>query len=181
MTSPACNNGQQITLRAPFVNNRIDPAMHSKPALFIVNWKGPKMPFPKTDSPCGEITYGVLSQENEAIYVGKIDYQQTNDHSLFGRVMVQTFDSPNPMEFNTNLLQETSYRSSIQGSYTVGSTYVISSRSVNAFRFAVNRTANPYRNVGPGELFNWCEAGVNPTAARDHTHQRNEYQVADSR
>ena len=80
------------------------------------------------------------------------------------------------MEFNTNLLQETSYRSSIQGSYTVGSTYVISSSSVNAFRFAVNRTANPYRNVEPGELFNWCEAGVVLTAARDHPHQRNEYQ-----
>ena len=161
VTSPACNNGQQITLRAPFVNNRVDPALYSKPALFIVNWKGPKMPFPTTDNPCGEITYGNMSQENEGIYVGKIDYQQTNDHSLFGRVMLQTFDSPNPMEFNTNLLQETGYRTSIQGSYTVGSTYVISSSSVNAFRFAVNRTANRYRNVEQGELFNWCQAGVN--------------------
>src|SRR5438552_6407900 len=27
IASPACNAGQQITLRAPFVNNRIDPAL----------------------------------------------------------------------------------------------------------------------------------------------------------
>ena len=31
--SPACNAGRQITLRAPFVNNRIDPALFSKPAV----------------------------------------------------------------------------------------------------------------------------------------------------
>src|SRR5712692_427646 len=29
--SPACNGGRQITLRAPFVNNRTDPALYSKP------------------------------------------------------------------------------------------------------------------------------------------------------
>ena len=29
----ACNAGRQITLRAPFVNNRIDPALFSKPAV----------------------------------------------------------------------------------------------------------------------------------------------------
>src|SRR5438128_6549560 len=28
--SPACNTGRQMTLRAPFVNNRIDPALFSK-------------------------------------------------------------------------------------------------------------------------------------------------------
>ena len=31
--SPACNAGRQITLRAPFVNNRIDPALFSKAAV----------------------------------------------------------------------------------------------------------------------------------------------------
>ena len=42
------------------------------------------------------------------------------------------------MEFNTNLLQETGYRTSVQGAYTAGSTYVFSATTVHAFRFAVN-------------------------------------------
>ena len=37
IASPACNAGRQIALRAPFVNNRIDPALYSKPAVYITN------------------------------------------------------------------------------------------------------------------------------------------------
>src|SRR5439155_4277141 len=33
--SPACNAGRQITLRAPFVNNRIDAALYSKAAVKV--------------------------------------------------------------------------------------------------------------------------------------------------
>src|SRR6185295_17606638 len=32
LASPACNNGRQITLTAPFVNNMIDPALFSRVA-----------------------------------------------------------------------------------------------------------------------------------------------------
>src|SRR5207302_8512740 len=34
-TSPTCNSGRQITLRAPFANNRIDPSLYSKAAINI--------------------------------------------------------------------------------------------------------------------------------------------------
>ena len=33
LASPACNGGRQIALRAPFVNNRVDPALFSPAAL----------------------------------------------------------------------------------------------------------------------------------------------------
>src|SRR5207244_3606592 len=33
--SPACNSGRQLTLRAPFVNNRVDPTLVSKAAVNI--------------------------------------------------------------------------------------------------------------------------------------------------
>ncbi|MBI2189893.1 MAG: carboxypeptidase regulatory-like domain-containing protein, partial [Acidobacteria bacterium] len=35
--SPACNSGRQITLRAPFVNNRIAPALFSRAAVNLAN------------------------------------------------------------------------------------------------------------------------------------------------
>src|SRR5438067_2944328 len=40
IASPACNAGRQITLRAPFVNNRINPALFDKAAVAIAS----KMP-----------------------------------------------------------------------------------------------------------------------------------------
>ena len=50
--SPACNAGRQITLRAPFVNNRIDPALFSKPAVAFAR------KLPATSDPCGKVIYG---------------------------------------------------------------------------------------------------------------------------
>jgi hypothetical protein len=157
--SPACNNGRQITLRAPFVNNRIDPALYNRQALSIVNYKG-ATPFPATENPCGEITYGNRRGENLGIYVGKIDYQASANHSLFGRVLFASQDLLNPENFNTILLQNTGYRSALASSYTVGSTYLISANTVHAFRLAVNRNATNYFNVEKGKLFNWCDIGV---------------------
>ncbi|PYR83440.1 MAG: hypothetical protein DMG19_19115, partial [Acidobacteria bacterium] len=146
-------------MRLPFVDNKINPAMYSKPALFVVNYRGAK-PFPTTDNPCGEITYGNRTAENDGIYVGKIDYQQSAKHSLFGRVLLTRAVVPNPWDYNTNLLQDTGYRSGLAGSYTFGSTYLASSNVIQAFRLSVNRTANRYSNIKPGQLFNWCDAGV---------------------
>jgi hypothetical protein len=157
--SPACNAGAQINLRAPFDNNKIDPSLYSKPALFVVNYRGAK-PFPTTDDPCGQITYGTRTAENDGSYVGKIDYQQNAKHSLFGRVLLTTAVVPNPWDANTMLLQDTGYRSGLASSYTLGSTYLVSTNMVHAFRLSVNRTANHYSNVKPGQLFNWCDAGV---------------------
>jgi Carboxypeptidase regulatory-like domain len=109
MTSAACNNGRAVTLRAPFVNNRIDPARYSKAALGLVNWKG-MLPFPITDDPCGAITFGQMAADHTNMYVGKIDYQQSEKHSVFGRVLLQRFDSTQPDQFNTEMLQNTGWK-----------------------------------------------------------------------
>src|SRR5438093_5731786 len=45
-------------------------------------------------------------------------------------------------------------------SYTLGSTYLISANTVQAFRLAVNRNASHYFNLPQGKLFNWCDTGV---------------------
>ena len=51
--SPACNSGRQIALRAPFVDNRVDPAQFSRAALNLT------AKLPKTDNPCGETRFGL--------------------------------------------------------------------------------------------------------------------------
>jgi hypothetical protein len=157
--SPACNVGRQINLRAPFVNNKIDPALYSKAAMFVVKYQG-ALPFPTTTDPCGQITYGTRTAETDGIYVGKIDYQQNAKHSMFGRVLLTHASIPNPFNKLNNLLQDTGYRSALASSYTFGSTYLVSANVIQAFRLSVNRSANHYYNVTKGQLFNWCDAGV---------------------
>ena len=49
--SPACNGGRQIALRAPFVNNRIGPALFSPAAVNLAKR------LPTTTDPCGEIRF----------------------------------------------------------------------------------------------------------------------------
>src|SRR5262245_43440329 len=50
--SAACNANRPVTLRSPFVNNRIDPSQYNRAAMNIVS------KLPKSSDPCGEIRYG---------------------------------------------------------------------------------------------------------------------------
>src|SRR5207302_4113211 len=67
--SPACNAGRQITLRAPFANNRVDPALLDSAAVKL------SALLPKTDDPCGRVVYGQTSNSNAWQFVARMDYQ----------------------------------------------------------------------------------------------------------
>ena len=79
--SPACNSGRQIALRAPFVNNQVNPALFSPAALNIAKT------LPGTTDPCGAITYGAPADDDDWQGVGKIDLQVNANHSVFGRYL----------------------------------------------------------------------------------------------
>jgi len=151
-TSPACNPGGQITLRDPFVNNRIDPALYSKAAVNIANR------FPKAQDECGKITYGVINKPNELQAVGKVDYQFNANHSIFGRYLATTLSVPNPYALSGNLLTTTSNGwDNLAQSYAVGDTYLFGPSAVNAFRVTTNRLA--LHRVGP-HFFGPQDVGV---------------------
>ena len=63
--SPACNGGRQIALRAPFVNNRLSPALFSPAALNVAE------KLPVSTDPCGAITYGAPADDDEWQAVGQ--------------------------------------------------------------------------------------------------------------
>jgi hypothetical protein len=151
--SPACNAGRQITLRTPFVNNRIDPALYSKAAMNIA------AKLPKAQDDCGKIIYGVVNKLDENQAVGKADYQWNANHSLFGRYLATTWLLPPAYALSDNVLTSTmpGYDDLAQ-SYAVGDTYLISPTTVNAFRLNVNRVAI-LRSIHP--YFSAPEVGVN--------------------
>ena len=134
--SAACNTKGQVALKAPFVNNRIDPALFSPVAVKVA------ARLPKTDDPCGALTFGRKTSENDGQWVGKIDYQNSAKHSLFARLMYARVETPPSFQFTPdNVLNaqkdETHARAH---AYSVGSTYLISATTVNAFRFSFSRT-----------------------------------------
>ena len=132
--SPACNTGRQVPLRAPFVDNRIDPALFSPVALKIA------ARLPMTNDPCGEITFGRRNVEDQKQLVSKIDYQSSAKHSLFGRFMLSSADSPSPFEFTPDIPMNADNSSAARSyAFTAGSTYLVSSTTVNALRLAFSR------------------------------------------
>jgi hypothetical protein len=136
-TSPACNGGRQIALRAPFVNNRIDPAMFSKAALSLA------AKLPRTDDPCGQITYTVPDDTNEGQAVTRVDYHLTQNQSVFGRYMA-TFRKRDPSLSKTgNVLATSVYgQDNLVQTATVGDTATFGSRMVNAFNATFNRRSD---------------------------------------
>src|SRR5436305_1123050 len=94
--SAACNVGRPITLRGPFVNNRIDPALLSKPA---VNFS---KSLPQTSDPCGKVIYSNPTLTNEHQVVTRFDYQQSVKQQIFARYLVDSIYTPPAYSQNKN-------------------------------------------------------------------------------
>lgn len=144
VTSPACQNGRQIALRAPFVNNRINPALLSPVAVGIVaggglNKTGFKLPTPIDE--CGRVVVSRKVENDEYLTVGRMDYQWSDRHQLFGRYMEarrstpNDFDPANWLSVSIGDLKQNVY------SLVLGDTYLIGSGTVSSFRATLNRSA----------------------------------------
>ena len=70
--SPACNGGRQIALRAPFVNNRIDPALFSPAALNLARAAADDDRSVRRDH-----VQRSRDDSDEGQAVGRVDYQLT--------------------------------------------------------------------------------------------------------
>jgi hypothetical protein len=135
-TSPQCNAGRQIALRAPFANNRIDPAQYNRAALNIV------AKLPKTDNPCGELFIGRRAVNDEWQSIGRMDYQKSDKNSFFGRYMITGYKEEPPIKFDNNVLNAgTAGIDNLAQAFTIGNTYLVSSNLVQSLRLAANRIA----------------------------------------
>jgi hypothetical protein len=133
--SPACNAGRQITLKAPFVNNAVNPSAFTKAALGLASR------LPTTADPCGRIIYTAPDRPDENKGVWKVDYQQSPKHSLFWRSVMASYYDPPPYAVTNNLLTSNGGDGfdNLAQSHAIGSTYLIDPNTINAFRLSVNR------------------------------------------
>ncbi|MBI4886782.1 MAG: TonB-dependent receptor [Acidobacteria bacterium] len=139
--SPSCNNGRQINLRGGFVNNRIDPGLFSPAALNLARR------LPATTDPCGQITYQTGDDSNEGQAIGRLDFQWSADHSVFGRYMNAFLKKTPPYTGEgDNVLKAAGIPGSVPGldnmahMLTLGDTIVFGPTMVNSVRVAYNKT-----------------------------------------
>jgi hypothetical protein len=132
--SPQCNGGRQVTLRAPYVNNRISPAQFSPAALNLASR------LPATSDPCGLITFDVQRNRDEHQSLVRLDYQMGAAHALFGRYFATKITAPPGYggEGDSILKTDVPGADNLVHSVTVGETTIFSPSVVNTLRVAVN-------------------------------------------
>jgi hypothetical protein len=155
--SAACNSRGAVTLRAPFVNNRIAPALFSPAATAILGR------FPAPSDPCGRTTFSRTTKPYEGQIIGKGDWQITQNQSLFARYMntVTKWDPAlvyDPDNLLTGMNAGAGGRDNYSHSFALGYTQVLSNTAVNNIRLAVNRT-QVFRTHAP--MFGPEDVGVN--------------------
>jgi hypothetical protein len=135
ITSPACNNGKQITLKPPFVNNTISASQLSAPALKMLTYG-----YGTAEDDCGTVHFGSLNSFSSQYGVGKMDYQINAQHSIFGRYFGTHSFAP-PTYTGTPLSITQPSPDNMVTSAVLGDTYVISSRTINSLRVAFNKSS----------------------------------------
>src|SRR5438552_3009117 len=110
---------------------------------------------------CGKVIYNIPLRPNEYQIVQKVDYQQSAKHSIFERYIVTRYSNPHPYDTAHNLLSLNTTdggNEDLAHGFAVGSTYLVSPNTINAFRVGMTRVI-----VGrPGiRFFGPSDIGVN--------------------
>jgi hypothetical protein len=137
--SAACNSRGAVNLRGPYVNNRIDPANFSPAAMAILSY------YPASSDPCGRVTFSRTRKPYEGQSIGKVDWQLTQNQSLFVRYMHTATKwepalSYDPDNYLTGMNAGAGGRDNYSHNFAVGHTQVMSNTVVNNVRLAVNRS-----------------------------------------
>src|SRR5579871_1951931 len=158
ITSAACqSSGTGKTLidpsnGNPFPGNQIPTSRFNPQALNILKY------VPTSGDPCGEITYSIPEPQREEQYIGRVDWNQSAKHNLFGRYFFADYRSP--AAFNNDLLL-TTQRGVLDRSQsaTFGDTYSINPTTVNSAHLTWTRLAI---TRGPAlNDINYTDVGVN--------------------
>ena len=147
--SAACNGGKAVTSRRRSSDNRIDPSLLSPAAL-----KHLEQASADHGSACGLIRFGQPSATDDGQGVGKVDYQLSDKHSMFGRYIGPQSciaAALQPARRTAGPAGDTRWvdRNNLAQMFTVGENFVISSddverRPVRLQPHAIHRTSTDF-------------------------------------
>ena len=163
--SAGCNGGRQVTLGAPFVGNRVDPARFSVAAVNFAKQ------LPATTDPCGQVTYRTNDDLDEQQPLGRVDYQWSSSQTIFGRYLMSRTIIP-PGDPNASLLERVG---AVPGVVGVGASHALPFSGLDSLRpfiradqpeDAANPPVSEYRIVTPGYF---AAMGIPLTRGREFT------------
>ena len=132
ITSPACNSGRTIALRAPFLGTAVSPSQFSPAALALTS----KLPQPINE--CGQSFFDRKTESTEHLALGRVDYQWNNNHSLFGRYQLARLTSAPDNDPNNVLAYANGPIDDKVHSFVLGDTYLLGPNTVNSLRVTYN-------------------------------------------
>lgn len=144
--SRACQGRRAITLGAPYVNNRIDPALFSPAAVNLA------AELPEPSDECGTVQFSVTRDEDTYQPITRFDYQASNNHSFFVRYMFMKVVTPEGYTGpGDNILKAGPGVGGANRSHmtSIGETSVLNSTVVNSVRVGLN--------------YSWVERSHQPT------------------
>jgi Carboxypeptidase regulatory-like domain len=150
------SSGKRLTLKnplsgnAPFPGNQIPGSMLNPVAIKMAN---SYLPVSSADQ-CGKVTYGIPITGDEDQVIGRVDWVQSEKHTLFGRYFLDDFQ--NPATYDGKNLLTTTQAGNLERaqSATIGDTYTFGASTLNSFHFTFNRRRD---NRGPTDI------SINPT------------------
>jgi hypothetical protein len=137
----------------PFTNDIVPTSLFNPQALNLLKY------VPVSTNPCGQVTYAIPEPQGETQYIGRVDWNQSQNNTFFAHYFFADYASP--AQFSTSnilLSQERGVRDRSQ-SAVVGDTYTISPTIVNSAHVGYTRLAV---TRGPAtNLINFDNVGVN--------------------
>ncbi|MBV9294266.1 MAG: TonB-dependent receptor, partial [Acidobacteriaceae bacterium] len=114
---------------------------------------------PVSTDPCGRILYGTPTDDNEYQGVSRVDWQASQNNSLFFRYFITDY-ALNAFYDKTNLLTAANpgLADRVQ-SADVGDTYLINAKTVSSLRLTYSRTA--VQRLGASGVPNFTQLGSN--------------------
>ncbi len=153
--SAACQGTQKnLPASLGFTGNKISPTALNPVALAFVK----TLPTPMDG--CGTTLVNFVSNLDEDLPVGRIDYTVSSKHTIFGRYAEgnlntpSTYNGKNPLTINTYGVHDLDYQ------LALGDTYLVTPNLVNSLRLSASRT-----NVVkiPDNYASWKTFGANYT------------------
>ncbi len=139
---------------APFANNQIPTSLFDPAAVKLV-----KSYIPVSADPCGKTQYGIPSNNPDDQYIGRIDYVQSEKHTMYGRYYLYDFTAQTTFNGSNALTTTTAGNTDRAQTMTFGDTYTFSPTLLNSFHATFDRRRDN-RGAAPN-LFSPVSLGVN--------------------
>lgn len=151
--SAACQSSHTAKTLTGYAGNMIPVSQFDPASLKLVQL------LPTSASPCGQITYGVKSTQNEDQGIGKLDWVQSEKHNVFLRYFITKYLTPAPFDTSNFIVTQSPGLNQAAQSATIGDSYSITTTILNSFHMTAARRTD-YRS-SDANMINAKDLGIN--------------------